>query len=149
MCYTLAMSETPRIAVITGASRGVGRATAELFARQGMSVALCARTAADLAAVAEGIRAAGGRALAIAGDVAQETDVDRLFDQTLATFGRVDLLVNCAGTVAVRPFAAMDVATWDRVLATNLRGTFLCCRRAFRLMVARGGGVIINLASLS
>jgi NAD(P)-dependent dehydrogenase (short-subunit alcohol dehydrogenase family) len=143
------MDETTRIAVITGASRGSGRATAELFAREGMAVVLCARTASDLTTVADDIRAAGGQALAVIGDVSQEADVDRLFDETLAAFGRVDVLVNCAGTVAVRPFAAMDVVTWDRVLATNLRGTFLCCRRAFAAMVGQGEGVIINVASLS
>jgi NAD(P)-dependent dehydrogenase (short-subunit alcohol dehydrogenase family) len=143
------MDKPTRIAVITGASRGTGRATAELFARQGMAVVLCARTLADLCSVAERIRAAGGRALTVAADISHETDVDRLFDTTLAAFGRVDVLVNCAGIVAVQPFATMDIATWDRVLAVNLRGTFLCCRRAFAAMVDQNGGIIINVASLS
>src|SRR2546430_16579058 len=67
----------------------------------------------------------------------------------METFGRVDILVNCAGIVAVRPFVEMDTATWDRVIAVNLRGTFLCCREAFRIMAAQQSGVIINLSSLS
>ena len=89
------------VAIVTGASRGIGRATAALFAR-------------------------------VAG-----------------TFGPVDILINCAGAVANAPFERMPVADWDRVLGTNLRGTFLCCREAFRAMIPRGGGVIVNLSSLS
>ena len=87
--------------------------------------------------------------LAIAGDVTQEEDVQKLFQSARATYGHVDILVNCAGMVAVRPFVEMDVATWDAVIAVNLRGTFLCCREAFRSMSAQKQGVIINISSLS
>lgn len=147
------MTMKDRVAVITGAGRGVGRATALQFARAGARVVLFSRTAEHVEKTATEIVHEGGSALAVVGDVAREEDVNRLFQQVRQQFGKLDVLVNCAGIVAVRPFVAMDVATWDQVLNINLRGTFLCCREAFRMMVEqdRAGqqGVIINLSSLS
>ncbi len=143
------MSIQDRVTIITGAGRGVGRATALLFARQGARVVLFSRTREQLDELAAQISAAGAHALAVAGDVAREDDVASLFQQVRERYGRVDILVNCAGMVAVRPFVEMDIATWDQVLGTNLRGTFLCCREAFRMMAAQQQGVIINLSSLS
>lgn len=138
-----------QVAIITGASRGIGRAAAVAFAAAGAAVVLAARDAVALAAHVNDIVAAGGRALAVATDVADEQSVTQLFTQTEATFGPVSILVNAAGAVANRPFAEMDLATWDAVLNTNLRGTFLCSRAAFRTMQAHGGGVIVNFSSLS
>jgi NAD(P)-dependent dehydrogenase (short-subunit alcohol dehydrogenase family) len=138
-----------RVAIITGAGRGVGRATARLFAREGAHVVLFSRTASHLAEAISDIARAGGQALSIVGDVSREADVDALFQQVLDSYGRVDILVNCAGIVAVRPFVEMDVSTWDAVMAVNLRGTFLCCLKAFQLMAAQQHGVIINFSSLS
>jgi len=83
------------------------------------------------------------------GDVSREEDVRALFRRAIDAYGKVDILVNCAGIVIVRPFVDMDAETWDRVIAVNLRGTFLCCREAFRIMTAQQSGVIINLSSLS
>ncbi len=143
------MSMKEKIAIITGAGRGVGRATAQLFAREGASVVLFSRTRVHLEETAALIAQDGGKALLIEGDVSREEDVASLFQQVRERYGRADILVNSAGIVAVRPFVAMDVATWDSVLATNLRGTFLCCREAFRIMIEQQGGVIINLSSLS
>jgi NAD(P)-dependent dehydrogenase (short-subunit alcohol dehydrogenase family) len=143
------MSIKDRVVVITGAGRGVGRATALLFAREGAQVVLFSRTTAHLEETAAAITQAGGHALVVAGDVSREEDVSRLFQKVRESYGRVDVLVNSAGIVAVRPFVEMDVATWDAVLNVNLRGTFLCCHEAFRLMVAQQSGVIINLSSLS
>lgn len=143
------MSIRGQVAIITGAGRGVGRATALLFARQGAHVVLFGRTPVHLEETARAIGAEGGSCLTIAGDVAREEDVAALFRQVKASPGRVDILVNCAGIVAVRPFVDMDVETWDRVIAVNLRGTFLCCREAFRVMTEQRAGVILNLSSLS
>ena len=138
-----------QVAIITGASRGIGRAAAFAFAAEGASVVLAARDANALTATADAIVAAGGRALAVAMDVASEADVAALFAATEATYGPVTILVNAAGAVANRPFVEMDTTTWDTVINTNLRGTFLCCRAAFQTMQAHSGGVIVNFSSLS
>jgi NAD(P)-dependent dehydrogenase (short-subunit alcohol dehydrogenase family) len=143
------MSIKDRVAIITGAGRGVGRATALLFAREGARVVLFSRTAAHLETLRQEIESLGGQALMIAGDVACTEDVLSLFQETKRTYGRVDILVNSAGIVALRPFVDMDVETWDHVLAVNLRGTFLCCREAFRVMREQKCGVIVNISSLS
>jgi NAD(P)-dependent dehydrogenase (short-subunit alcohol dehydrogenase family) len=143
------MSLKDQIAIITGAGRGVGRATAQRFAREGAQVVLFSHTEAFLEETANAIAQEGYHALSIVGDVSREEDVHILFQRAMDTYGRVDILVNCAGVVATRPFVEMDVATWDRVLNVNLRGTFLCCLEAFRIMAAQQSGVIINLSSLS
>lgn len=157
-CYNVPMNQaatsdstplTNKVAIITGASRGIGWATAQLFAAQGAAVVLAARDEATLTSNVQTVEASGGRALAIPTDVADEASVAALFARTTAAFGPVDILVNAAGAVASVPFEQMDVATWEAVLGTNLRGTFLCCREAFRAMISAGGGVIVNFASLS
>ena len=147
--YNDSMSIQNKVTIVTGAGRGIGRATAVRFARAGARVVLFGRTRETLEETLAQIRAEGGDALAVAGDVAREEDVQALFQRTLDVYGRVDILINCAGVVAVRPFAEMDAQTWDHVLNVNLRGTFLCCQHAFKLMARQQGGVILNISSLS
>ncbi|HEY7418357.1 MAG TPA: SDR family NAD(P)-dependent oxidoreductase [Ktedonobacteraceae bacterium] len=144
------MSIKGKVAIVTGAGRGVGRATAQLFAYQGAHIILFSRTASHLEETRQTIIDQGAEApLAVVGNVAAEEDIQTLFQQTKAIYGRVDILVNCAGIVAVQPFIDMDTSIWDNVLNVNLRGTFLCCREAFRMMAAQRQGVIVNLSSLS
>jgi len=143
------MSIKDHIAIITGAGRGVGRATARRFASEGAQVVLFSRTPSYLEETANAITEEGNHALSIIGDVSRQEDVHMLFQRVMDTYGRVDILVNCAGVVAKRPFVEMDAATWDHVLGVNLRGTFLSCLEAFRIMAAQQSGVIINLSSLS
>lgn len=137
-----------RVAIITGASQGIGAATAAVLAERGAAVALLARSHDLLAEVAAAIVAQGGRALALPTDIAQPDQVQEAFARVAAELGPCSILVNAAGAIANVPFIDMDLATWDRVLATNLRGLMLCCQAGFRQMAGRGGA-IINLSSLS
>ena len=116
------------VAVVTGAGRGIGRAIAVAFAREGADVALAARSAAELGAVADEVKALGRRALGVPTDVRDEGAVNALARQATGAFGRVDLLVNAAGVAAFGPLAESPVAAWDETMAVNLRGAYLCCR---------------------
>src|SRR5260221_10017341 len=135
-----------KIVVVTGASSGIGRASAEAFARQGAMVVLFARSAEKLTAIAA---RHGDRMLAIAGDVAVSEDIERLFTEVEARFGDCDVLVNNAGMIDPRPLLDTTPEAWDRMFAGNVRGTFLASRRALPAMVARRGGAIWNRASIS
>lgn len=140
------------VILITGASRGIGRATAELAGQRGWSVGVnyLRDTAAAQATVAA-VEAAGGKALAIAGDVAVERDVLALFDTVQAQFGRLDGVVNNAGIVApLAPLAEISVSRMERLFAVNILGAYLCAREtARRLSRSRGGagGALVNLSS--
>jgi NAD(P)-dependent dehydrogenase (short-subunit alcohol dehydrogenase family) len=132
-----------RVVVVTGASSGIGRATAELFAREGALVAIFARSAENLAQMA------GDRLLAVAGDVASEADIERLFSDVESRFGDCDVLVNNAGTTDVARLIDTTPDRWDRMFAVNVRGAYLATRRALPAMVARRSGAIVNIASIS
>jgi NAD(P)-dependent dehydrogenase (short-subunit alcohol dehydrogenase family) len=141
-----------KVLLITGASRGIGAATARLAARRGWAVAVNYHRQADAAqAVVDTIRAEGGRAVALAGDVADEAAVLRLFADTEAALGPLSALVNNAGVLAPQmALADMDVARWQRILATNVLGPLLCCREAVRRLSTRRGGLggaIVNVSS--
>ncbi|MBI5877778.1 MAG: SDR family oxidoreductase [Chloroflexi bacterium] len=138
-----------KVAIVTGASYGLGRGIALALAREGCRVALAARSADKLAAVAAEIAAAGGEALAVPCDVADEDQVAALFAQTVARWGRLDVLVNNAAILDGAPLESLSLDLWQRALSVNLTGPFLCTREAFRIMKPQGGGRIINVASVA
>ena len=125
-----------QVVVVTGAGRGIGRAVAQAFAREGAVVALCARSAHELTAVQREIEAAGGRAVVRPTDVSDEAAVAALVSETLRTSGRIDCLVTAAGVAAFGPVAEAKTSEWDETVAVNLRGVFLCCRAVLPAMMA-------------
>jgi len=137
-----------RVAVVTGASRGIGAATAEAVAARGAHVVLAARNTEALGEVAGRIRQAGGEATAAPTDVSQARDVERLF-AIAQEAGGPTALVCAAAVLASVPFAETSLGTWQRTLGINLTGSFLCCRAAFTAMRSAGEGRIVNIASLS
>lgn len=137
-----------RTAVVTGAGRGIGRAVSLALAQAGARVVLAARTAAQIEAVAAEIARAGGRAVPVPADVADETSIAALFDRVRREFGGLDVLVNNAGIGRYGPTETFAAVDFDAVIATNLRGTFLCCREAVRMMKPRRSGVIVNVSSV-
>jgi NAD(P)-dependent dehydrogenase (short-subunit alcohol dehydrogenase family) len=137
-----------RVAVITGAGKGIGRATAEAIARAGAHVVVAARTAIQVEEVAASIRKVGGSATAVAADVGRAADVDRLY-QVAARIGPPTALVCAAAVLHKVAFDETSLETWDETIRINLTGAFLCCRKAFPLMREAGGGRIVNIASLS
>ena len=137
-----------RVAVVTGASSGMGVVLAEALAAAGARVALAARREARLAEVAERIRAAGGEACIVPCDVAREEDVDRLVAETTARLGPAEILVNNAGFTTVVPAESQSLADWRGHLDVNLTGAFLCAQRFGRGMLEAGRGVIVNVASV-
>ncbi len=141
------MSLAGKVAVVTGASRGIGAAIAMRLARDGAAMALCANEA-SVAAVAARITEAGGRAIAVEADVTASADVARLYDAAEQAFGRVDISVQNAGVITIARIEDMPEADWDRVMAVNTKGVFLCCREAIaRIRKHGGGGRLINTAS--
>ena len=138
-----------RVAVVTGASSGIGEACALAFAAKGAKVVLAARRAERLSALVERIESAGGEALGVATDVTDEAAVDQLFAEALERFGTVDVLVNNAGIADSTPVDEMELETWRQVIETNLTSAFLCSRAAFRAMKGKGRGRIINIGSIS
>ena len=137
-----------RVALVTGASRGIGAATAAAVAAAGAHVVLAARDRSALDEVAGRIRDAGGQATAVPTDVSDEAAVSRLFG-AVRQAGPVSVLVCAAGVLTPALFADTTSAVWQETLGVNLTGTFLCCRAAFVAMAANGGGRIVNIASLS
>jgi NAD(P)-dependent dehydrogenase (short-subunit alcohol dehydrogenase family) len=137
---------TSKVAIVTGASSGIGRATAELLVARGARVAVFARSAEKLAALAG---RHGERMLAVTGDVAAADDIERLFAATEERFGACDVLVNNAGMIDRKPFVDVTPEAWDRMFAVNVRGVYLATRRALPSMLASGGGTIVNVGSIS
>jgi 3-oxoacyl-[acyl-carrier protein] reductase len=139
---------TRRVALVTGGSRGIGRACAMRLARDGFDLAINFRQADEAAEeVARAVRALGREAICLAADVADAGAVDRMVSEVVRVWGRVDVLVTNAGTSAVRAVEELDTDEWDRVLDVNLRGTFLCAQRVIPVMKTQGSGRIIMMSS--
>jgi NAD(P)-dependent dehydrogenase (short-subunit alcohol dehydrogenase family) len=158
---------TGRVALVTGASRGIGRAIAEALVDAGGREMISARTASDVDAAVEALNdrarrrnppfapepepepKRGGHAAGVAADVRRYDDCRRMVQQTVSTFGRLDILVNNAGIGAFEPVADMTAATWDAVIETNLNGVFYCTHEAMPHLKAANGGWVINIGSLA
>jgi 2-deoxy-D-gluconate 3-dehydrogenase len=137
-----------KVALVTGSSQGLGKAMARALAQAGADVIVNGRDPAKLAPVVAELSALGVKATAIAADLGQRADVQRLIDQAIAWQGHLDILVNNAGIIRRTPAADHTDADWDAVIDVNLNGVFTACRAAGQHMIARGSGKIINIASL-
>nr|AQQ74913.1 hypothetical protein [uncultured bacterium] len=140
---------TNRVAIITGASTGIGRGIAIAFANEGAKVVVAARRREPLDEVVREVQANGGTALAVPTDVTVEDQVLQLFQKATDTFGRCDILVNNAGTAAGRPTEELPLEAWKRVIDCNLTGAFLCSREALKIMKRQKSGRILNIGSVS
>ena len=139
---------TDKVAFITGAASGIGRATAVAFAGEGARGAILDRTKDALADTAAAVEAAGGEVLAIACDVSDPDQVETAVARTVERFGRLDIAFNNAGVEnKAAPVHEIDLAEWDRILSVNLRGLFTCMKHELAQMVAQGSGVVINTSS--
>lgn len=138
-----------KVAIVTGAGRGIGPAIALELADAGADVVVASRTLAELEKVAKKVEALGRKALAVTADVGRAADVKKLVEATMSQFGKIDILVNNAGIFPVKPFLEITEEEWDRVQDTNIKSQFLCCQAVAREMVKQGnGGKIVNLSSI-
>jgi len=137
-----------RVALVTGASKGLGRTIAEALARAGATVALVSRTKADLEAVAASLAATGARAVAVSADVTDEASIEDMVAEVLAQCGQIDILVNNAGVGETRAVVDMDAGQWDWIMEINVRGPMLCCKHVGPHMIERHRGKVINVASV-
>jgi NAD(P)-dependent dehydrogenase (short-subunit alcohol dehydrogenase family) len=136
-------------AVITGAASGIGRATAERFAAEGAALLLNDRDGAALDALVADLRGKGAKAQGVVGDVSQEADVRLMMNAAVEAYGGIDILVANAGIIPEADLAGATLELWQRAMATNGGGMFLCCKYAAEVMVARGKGAIVCLSSIS
>ena len=138
-----------QVALVTGASRGIGAVIAQRLAREGAKVAVNYQASADAAArVVADINAAGGQAVSLAGDVSQEAEAQALVKETVAQWGRIDILVNNAGITRDRLLLRMTAQDWDEVLQVNLRGAFLCTKFVMPQLIRQRSGRIVNISSV-
>jgi 3-oxoacyl-[acyl-carrier protein] reductase len=137
-----------KIAVVTGASRGIGRSISLALAAQGATIVAVDMDQAATDEIVRELQAAGGKALAVVGNVTIPEDVERMIDAAMETFGRVDILINNAGITRDGLLMRMKDEDWDAVLNVNLKGAFLCTRAAFKVMSKQRYGRIINIASV-
>ena len=138
-----------KVALVTGASRSIGKATAIGLAKEGAKLVLAARTQEGLEATAAIVKESGSEAIVVPTDVSEEKQIDNLFKKIMEHYGRLDILVNNAGAFFNSPIEKFPTEAWDDVIDINLRAPFLCTRAAFAIMKEQGGGRIINIGSIS
>lgn len=141
-----------KVVLVTGASSGIGRTTAVAFGREGAKVVVSGRRQESLAQTVALIRAEGAESVAVAGDCSKASDVRRMVDAAVGTYGRLDCACNNAGIEGGKPFvptAEYSEAIWDEVIAINLTGVFLCLKYEIQQMLAQGGGAIVNMSSVA
>jgi 3-oxoacyl-[acyl-carrier protein] reductase len=138
-----------KVCLVTGASRGIGRASALALAQEGATIAAVARTKGDLDELTRAIEAKGGRAKSIVCDATSSSDVRSSVKQTLDAWGRIDILVNNAGIGGYRPFLEWSEADYDRIMATNAKSSWLFAKEVLPTMLAQGGGNIVMLSSVA
>lgn len=143
------MEKTYRVAIVTGAARGIGRAIAVALAGQGVATVIADIDLETAETTAAEIRAMGVETLALRLDVSRPEDCARLVDRTVERFGRLDILVNNAGILSNTPYEEVDEAEWDRVMGINLKGVMFATREALRPMLAQGRGRVVSISSLA
>jgi 3-oxoacyl-[acyl-carrier protein] reductase len=143
------MSVAGKTAIVTGAGTGIGRASAQLLAERGARVVAAGLQPEHLSETVELITAAGGEAIAVDADVSDPTAIEQVAARAQEAFGGTDVLVNNAAIYPIGPWHEMDAAQWDEVFATNVRGYFLLAKAVRPQMIARGGGAIVNISSVT
>jgi len=138
-----------KVAIVTGGTRGIGRAVAEALLAAGASVAICGRDEAKLRETVSALKKNGGRVAGQSADVSSAEDVRRFFEFVDSEFGGLDILVNNAGVGVFRSVAELTIEDWKKTLETNLSGVFYCCHEALPRFQKRGGGYVINVSSLA
>ena len=138
-----------KVVLVTGGGRGIGKGIARGMVKEGARVAISGRSEETLTAARTELEGLGGEVLAVPADVTDEQQVEQLFQAVMGVFGRLDVLVNNAGAFDGGPLDELSLEAWNKVIATNLTGPFLCTRAAFIIMKQQGGGRIINVSSIS
>jgi len=134
-------------ALVTGGGRGIGRAIAFALAEEGCDVAIASRTQGEIERVGHELRMFGGIGLAIKADISEPSEVECMVQETIRKFHRIDILVNNAGIAIFKPFLNLTIDDWDKTMAINLRGPFLCAQTVAKVMINQGSGTIINICS--